>query len=390
MQPWQDPSLEETRKKFKNFALEQLAGEGDDWRQRDHDREFSRERWKKCCDMGIFSLSMKKEYGGQGLPFGHTIAAIEGMCEGCRDTGFFFAMSSQISGIQLALQTSGSEELKKKWLPDLISGRHAACLGFTEDTAGSDVFSIQTKAREVEGGFILNGRKSFTTNSLDSTCCLVFAKTAENKSPFDFTAFMIDMSWKGVSHGEPFEKATLRTCSMGRVNLDEVFVPKDHIIGSVGGGLNVLKYSIGWERIMLMGICIGPMSRVLQETVRRVKEREQFGKPIGKYQQISAKIADMVMRQRIARMVVYDIAGRLTQAGGAIGNYLQDVAITKLYVTESCIQVMLDATQIWAGRGVCHDWPIQQDMRDSLSSTIWAGTSETLRNTIAKLEGVDV
>jgi hypothetical protein len=390
MQPWQDASLEQTRQRFREFARDQLAGAGDAWRQRDRDREFSRERWRKCCEMGVLGLSMSKEYGGHALPFGHTIAAIEGMCEGCRDTGFFFAMSSQISGIQLALQTTGSAELKKRWLPELIAGRQVACLGFTEDTAGSDVFSIQTRAREVDGGFVLNGQKSFTTNSLDSTCCLVFARTADKKSPFDFTAFMVDMAWKGVSHGEPFDKATLRTCSMGRLNFDEVFVPRDHVIGTVGGGLNVLKFSIGWERIMLMAICIGPMTRVLRETVQRAKEREQFGKPIGQYQQVSAKIADMVMRQRVARVMVYDLAGRLTQAGGAIGNFLQDVAVTKLYVTESCIQLMLDATQIWAGRGVCHDWPIQQDMRDALSSTIWAGTSETLRNTIAKLEGVDV
>jgi alkylation response protein AidB-like acyl-CoA dehydrogenase len=172
---------------------------------------------------------------------------------------------------------------------------------------------------------------------------------------------------------------------MGRVNFKDVFVPQDHIIGSVGSGLNVLKYSIGWERVMLMGIILGPMARVLEQTIERVKTREQFGKPIGKYQQMSSKIAEMVMRQRMSRLTVYDLCGRLTEANGAIGNFLQDVAITKLYVTENWIQFMLDATQIWAGRGVCHDWSIQQDMRDALSSTIWAGTSETLRNTIAKI-----
>jgi alkylation response protein AidB-like acyl-CoA dehydrogenase len=388
MQPWQDKSLDETREKFKAFSQQHLAGEGDEWRRRDREREFSKERWLKCCEMGVLGLSMKKEYGGQGLPYGHTIAAIEGMTEACHDTGFFFAMSSQISGIQLALQTSGTEELKKKWLPDLISGRHFACLGFTEDSAGSDVFSTLTRAKAVDGGFVLNGQKSFTTNSLDSTCCLVFARTADNKSPFDFSAFMVDMSWDGVSHGQPFEKATLRTCSMGRVNFKDVFVPQDHVIGSVGSGLNVLKYSIGWERVMLMGIILGPMARVLDETIDRVKTREQFGKPIGKYQQMSSKIAEMIMRQRMSRLTVYDLCGRLSEANGAIGNFLQDVAITKLYVTESWIQFMLDATQIWAGRGVCHDWSIQQDMRDALSGTIWAGTSETLRNTIAKIVGV--
>ena len=140
--------------------------------------------------------------------------------------------------------------------------------------------------------------------------------------------------------------------------------------------------------IMLMGICIGPMGRVLEETVEWAKEREQFGKTIGKYQGISSKIAEMVTRHRMARMVVYDVCGRIAATDGQIGKFLGEVAITKLYVTEAFKQSMLDATQIWGGRGVCFDWSIQQDMRDSLSSSIWAGTSETLRNTIAKLEGL--
>ncbi len=385
MQPWQDQSLEETRQKFKEFAEQELAG---DWRQRDADKEFSVERWQKCCDMGVLGMSMPEKFGGQGKSYGHSIAAIEGMCQGCHDSGFFFAMSSQISGIQLALLSTASEELQELYLPKLISGEHRSCLGFSEETAGSDIYSIETFAEKTDGGYIINGSKSFQTNSLDSTTCLLFAKTANNRSPFDFTAFMVDLDQEGVSHAEPYDKATLRTCSMGRLKFENVFVPDSHIIGGVGGGLNVIKYSIGWERIMLMGICIGPMGRVLDETVAWVTEREQFGKAIGKYQQISSKIADMKMRQRMARMVVYDVCGQLTAANGEIGKFLGEVAITKLYVTESFIQSMLDATQVWGGRGVCHDWSIQQDMRDSLSSTIWAGTSETLRNTIAKLEGL--
>ena len=385
MQAWQDHRIEEIRNEFRQFASSELEG---DWRQRDQDKEFSRERWLKCCDAGVLGMSMPTEFGGEGLPYGYTIAAIEGMCMGCRDSGFFFAMSSQISGIQLALVSSASEDLKKLYLPALISGQETACLGFSEETAGSDIYSIETTAEKVDGGFTLRGSKSFTTNSLDSTCCLVFAKTAQNRSPFDFTAFIVDFKWKGVSHGEPFDKATLRTCSMGRVNFDEVFVPETHVVGGLGGGLNVIKHSIGWERVMLMGVCLGPMTRVLEETIERARDRQQFGKPIGSYQQISAKIADMVVRQRLSRQVVYDLCGQLTENAGAIGKHLQDVAVTKLYVTESFIQSMLDATQIWGGRGVCYEWPVQQDMRDSLSSTIWAGTSETLRNTIAKLAGI--
>jgi len=385
MQPWQDPKMAELRDEFRKFAEDELEG---DWRARDASKEFSVERWQKCCDAGVLGMSMPVEYGGKGQPYGYSVAAIEGMCMGCRDSGFFFAMSSQISGIQLALLSSASKDLIKAYLPALINGDHKACLGFSEEAAGSDIYSIETTAEKVDGGFVVRGSKSFTTNSLDSTCCLVFTKTSDKRSPFDFTAFMIDLDWEGVSHGEPFDKSTLRTCSMGRLEFDEVFVPESHIVGGVGGGLNVIKHSIGWERVMLMGVCLGPMSRVLEETIERAKEREQFGKPIGNYQQISSKIADMVVRQRLSRQIVYDLCGRLTQDKGSIGKYMEDVAITKLYVAEAFKESMLDATQIWAGRGVCYEWPIQQDMRDSLSSSIWAGTSETLRNTIAKLEGL--
>lgn len=384
MQSWQDPTIEETRIKYKQFALENLEG---DWRQRDADLEFSPERWKKCAQFGALGISMQKTYGGEELPYTHTIAALEGMCEGCHDTGFFFAMASQISGTQLTLQALASEKLKEKYLPALISGEHFTSLGFSELSAGSDIYSIETKATKVEGGYTLNGKKAFTTNSLDATCCLVFAKTADNRSPFDFTAFMVDLDWEGVSHGEPFEKSSLRTCSLGTLNFDNVFVPDDHVLGAEGGGLNVIKVSIGWERILLMAVCIGPMSRVLEQTIEQTKTRQQFGRPIGKFQQISSKVADMVMRLKMSRLIVYDLAGQLSN-DDSIGNYLKEVAITKLYVTENCIQHMLDATQIWGGRGVCKEWSIQQDMRDALSSTIWAGTSETLRNTIAKMEGV--
>jgi alkylation response protein AidB-like acyl-CoA dehydrogenase len=385
MQPWQDDTIEDTRKQFKTFAAEHLAG---DHRQRDADLEFSVERWKKCAEMGAFGLSLSPEYGGAGRPFTHSVAAIEGMCEACNDSGFFFAMASQISGTQLALQSLASEEIKQKYLPALISGDHLACLGFSEMSAGSDIYSINTCAKKTDGGYILNGEKAFITNALDSTCCLVFAKTADNRTPFDFTAFMVDFDQKGVSLGEAFDKATLRTCSLGRVLFEDVFVPDDHIIAGVGGGMTVIRESIGWERVLLMAVCIGPMARVLEQTIEQARTREQFGRVIGKYQMISGKIADMVMRHRVSRQVTYDMASRLDVPGATIGKLLEEVAISKLYTTENFIKFMLDATQIWGGRGVCKEWSIEQDMRDSLSSTIWAGTSETLRNTIGKFAGL--
>ena len=385
MQPWQDKEIEATRKKYTQFALEHLDSE---WDRRDLEKEFSLQRWKQCCDFGVTGLSMPEIYGGQNKPYGHTVAAIEGLSKGCRDTGFFFAMSSQISGIQLALVATASDALKQKYMPALISGEKLACLGFTEESGGSDIYATTTSAEKVDGGYILRGGKDFITNSVDSNCGLVFAKTKHEGSPFDFSAFMFDFDQDGVSHGDPVNKAVFKTCSMGRIRFDEVFIADDHLVGGVGGGLNVIKYSIGWERVILLATCLGPMARILEDTIEQARHREQYGEKIGQFQQVSSKIADMIMRLNLCRQTVYDLCGQLTANKGKIGRVIEQIAISKLFVTESYIEFMRDATQVWGARGVCHEWPIHQAMRDSLGSTIWAGTSETLRNTIAKMSGV--
>ena len=268
MQTWQDPEIECVRQNFRQFAQRELEG---DWYKRDLDNEFSMERWVNCCNQGILGLSMPKEYGGQSKAFGHTVAALEGLSDGCRDTGFFFAMASQISGIQITLASLGSDFLKKKYLPSLISGEHLACIGFSEESGGSDIFSSSTSAVKTDGGYIINGSKAFITNSPDSTCCLVFAKTSDNHSPFDFTAFMIDFDFEGFSHGVEVKKAVYRTCKMGRILFDNVFVPDNHVVGRAGGGLKVVSMSIGWERIILLATS--------RNTSRSVEPSEQVTRP---------------------------------------------------------------------------------------------------------------
>ncbi len=385
MQPWQDTEIIDTRERYARFARETLDG---DWRQRDEAGEFSRERWRQCCELGVAGLSMPKAYGGDEKPYGHTLAALEGLATGCRDTGFFFALSSQISGVQLALVACATEALKQQYLPVLMRGEKLACLGFTEESGGSDMYATRTRAEKVDGGFRLRGGKDFITNSLDSDCGLVFAKTAEDGTPFDFTAFMFDFDQAGVSHGEAVDKAVFRTCSMGRIRFDDVFMADDQVVGGVGGGLNVIKHSIGWERVILLATCLGPMARILEDTIAHAKQREQYGTRIGQFQQVSSRIANMIVRLNLCRMSVYDLCGQLGANHGKIGRLIQQVAITKLFVTETYIDFMRDATQIWGARGVCREWPVHQAMRDALGSTIWAGTSETLRNTIARMAGI--
>ena len=205
----------------------------------------------------------------------------------------------------------------------------------------------------------------------------------------DLVALLVEMRWDGASHGKTFEKAGFRTTPMGELFFDGVRVPNGNAIGGKGGGLRSLLESAAWERSILLANALGPMARTIDECVKRSKTRMQYGKPIGSHQQISSKIADMIARYRISRQLVYDIASRLGN-GGSLQRHLQDVSICKLYVTESYVQNQLAAVQIFGVRGILMDYPYQQDLRDSIGSTIWAGTSESLRNTIAKMSGVPV
>ncbi len=386
MQPWEDPEIEKIREQYHQLALDHFSG---DFRKRDKEGEFSLERWEKAAELGFLKIMMPTSVGGNGMSALHAVAAIEGFGEGCQDTGFVYAMANQIFGIQLALNQFGSEEAKALFLPELMNGSRLAAYGFTEETSGSDAYAMETTAISEGEGYRINGKKCYITNAPFADTALVFAKTGEGRSPFSLTAFIVDMNSEGASHGREFEKMGLRTVRMGELVFDNVYVPKTNIVGGKGVGLRVLTESTGWERSMLIATALGAMNRGLKICTDRVKSRTQFDKPIGAYQQISSKIANMVMRQRLSRQVIYDLASKLT-SGISMHHCAQDAAIAKLFVSESFQQFELDAMQIFGVRGYLLASVINQDLRDSLSFNIWSGTSETLRNTIAKYEGLPV
>ncbi len=385
MQPWQDPELEHIRSKYFEFA-NNLNG---DTESRDKEGDFSLERWKEVADFGFFNLLMPENLGGQEVPVTHAVAAMEGLGQGSKDGGFNYALCNQLCGLQVTLKMFASDFLKQKYLPDLMSGKSLAAYGFTEETSGSDAYSMESVAVEEEEGFRLSGNKCYITNSPYANLAIVFAKTSETRSPFSLTAFLVDMEWEGASHGREFDKMGLRTVRMGELKFDNVLVPKDHIIGIKGGGLRVLTESTLWERAILIATALGPMARGLEACIERTKSRNQFDKPIGAFQQISAKVANMIMRYKLSRQVIYDIASKIGK-GTSLQPHSQEAAIAKLFVSDNFINFEMDAMQIFGVRGYLHESFAQQDLRDSLSFNIWAGTSETLRNTIAKLAGLPV
>ena len=385
MQPWEDPQIDELVAHYCDLARTQLDG---DAQARDRDGDFSFERWKQAAKMGVFALCMPAPFG-QGKSLAHTIAAYEGITEGCRDGGLMFALFNQVVGVQMTLVNLASKSLQDRYLPDLISGKSLACYGFTEESCGSDSFSMETTAVEEEEGFRLNGTKSYLTNAPFSNLAIVFAKTSQTRTPFGLTAFMVDLNWSGCSKGRTFEKMGLRTVHMGEFHLDNVLVPKDHIIGTKGGGLRVLTESTLYERALMTVTALGPMRRALDACIERCKTRKTYDKPIGAYQQVSSRMANMIMRYRLCRQLQYETVRKL-DSGLSPTKIADDIAINKLFITENFTQFEMDAMQIFGVRGYLQDNFIQQDLRDSLAGSIWAGTSETLRNTIAKLAGLPV
>lgn len=386
MQPWDDKELEAIRTQHAGFAAEHLA---DDPLAHDRDGEFSRDRWRECARLGALGTCVDPAYGGQGKPVTHAVAALEGLGYGCPDGGFVYALVSQLFGIQMPLQLMASDAIREKYLPPLVGGDLIAAHAFTEISAGSDAYAMDTTAVRENGMFRLTGTKTFITNAPEADVGIVFAKTGAGRSPFDLTAFFVDFSWHGVSKGTKFEKLGLRTVPMGQLAFDGVEVPDDHVIGRSGGGLAVLAESTGWERSVLLTAALGPMRRTVDECVERAKTREQFERPIGSFQQVSAKIADMISRYRLSRLVIYDMASRLG-TGKSTQRMLQDAAIAKLFVSENYVQLHLDALQLFGVRGYLMDSLVQQRLRDSLSSTIYAGTSEIMRNMIARMAGLPV
>lgn len=386
MQPWQNPELEEIKNHFIEWTGENIAG---DREERDREGVVSAERWKKMADKGALGICLPEAYGGQGAPVSHAVAAYEGIGYACHDNGFIFALLNQFFGVQMTLNLIASDKLKETYLPKLISGERQCAYAFTEDVSGSDAFTMKTTATRDGEGFRLNGTKCYLTNSPHSDLAVVFARTGEGRSPFALTAFLVDMDWEGASHGRDFEKFAYRTVHMGEMIFDNVFIPADHVIGRVGAGLQVLTESTGWERAIVISCALGPMGRTVDECVARAKSREQYGKPIGAYQGVSSRIANMIMRQQMSRLAVYNIAAKL-ENGNSILSFLQEAAMTKLFVSDNYIQTQQDAVQIFGVRGILLEHPYQQDLRDSLATSIWAGTTETLKNTVAKMAGLPV
>ncbi len=367
---------EQIRETVRRFADEQIAPiaarvDREDWFPKD-------ELWKAMGDLGLHGITVSEEDGGLGLGYLEHVIAVEEISRASASIGLSYGAHSNLCINQIARWAS--PEQKAKYLPGLISGEHVGSLAMSEANAGSDVVSMKLKADAVQGGYLLNGTKFWITNAPYAETLVVYAKTDPNAGSKGITAFLIEQDMEGFSIGQKIEKVGMRGSPTAELVFDDCHVPEENVMGPVGGGVGVLMSGLDYERVVLSGLQLGVMQACLDTVIPYVREREQFGRPIGAFQLMQAKVADMYVALNSARAYVYAVAracdnGRTTRfdAAGAI-----------LLASENAMKVALEAVQALGGAGYTTDWPVERYMRDAKLLDIGAGTNEIRRMLIGR------
>jgi L-prolyl-PCP dehydrogenase len=363
------------------FAQREL---NDDVIERDREGRFSREAWQKCAELGVLGLPIPEEYGGAGADALTTITALEGLGYGCEDAGLVFSINAQLWACETPIARFGTEQQKQTYLPLLCDGSLIAAHGMTEPESGSDAFALATLATPIDGGYRLNGSKTFVTNAPESDLFVIFATLDRSRGFAGLTAFVVARDTPGLSVGGHLSKMGLRTSPMAEVYLQDCEVGEDQLLGRPGGGMAVFNHSMLWERSCILASCVGTMQRQLERSVAYAKERQQFGKPIGSFQAISDKLVQMRLRVETARLMLYRLGWLLDQGKPAA----VESALTKLHIAESFLQSSLDAVQIRGGYGYMTEYEVERDVRDAIGSRIYSGTSEIQRMIVARAMGL--
>jgi alkylation response protein AidB-like acyl-CoA dehydrogenase len=365
----QSAAIEFARKELNNNMIE-----------RDAQQVFSNDGWKKCASFGVQRMPIPMEYGGRGADPITTIAMMEGLGYGGSDQGLLFSINAHMWTNSIPLLKYGTAEQKKKYVPGLCDGNLIGANGASEPNAGSDIFSMQTRVRKDGSDYVLNGRKIFVTNAPVADLFAIYATLDPQLGAAGICAFIVEKGTPGLGVGKKKDKMGLRTALMAELLLEDCRVPGTALLGREGRGVEVFNCSMAWERACILATCLGTMRRQLERCVEHARRRKQFGQAIGKFQSVANRIVDMKLRYETARLLIYKV-GWLMQSEQSAD---MDAAMAKLYVSESFVKSCMDAIQIHGGAGFLTELELERELRDSVGSTLYSGTSEIQRNIIAR------
>jgi isovaleryl-CoA dehydrogenase len=359
--------LRDTVRGFSAAALEPIAAEID------RTDEFPRRIWPELGKLGLLGITVEEEYGGAGMGYLAHCVAMEEVSRGSASIGLSYGAHSNLCVNQI--RRNGSEAQKRKYLPKLISGEHVGALAMSEPGAGSDVVSMRLKAEKKGDRYVLDGSKLWITNGHHADTLVVYAKTDPTAGPRGITAFLIEKGMKGFRAAQKLDKLGMRGSPTSELVFESCEVPEENVLGRVGGGVTVLMSGLDYERAVLAAGPLGIMQSCLDVALPYVHERKQFGQPIGEFQLIQGKLADMYTQLHAAKAYVYAVA-RACDKGKTTR---KDAAGAILYAAEAATRMALDAIQILGGNGYINDYPTGRLLRDAKLYEIGAGTSEIRR-----------
>ncbi|HQY43569.1 MAG TPA: isovaleryl-CoA dehydrogenase [Paracoccaceae bacterium] len=344
----------------------------------DRTNVFPHALWREMGDLGLLGITVPEAYGGAGMGYLAHAVAVEELARASASVALSYGAHSNLCVNQIKL--NGSEAQKRKYLPGLISGEHVGALAMSETGAGSDVVSMKLRADRRNGYYLLNGSKYWITNGPDADTLVVYAKTDPEAGSKGMTAFLVEKGWKGFIQGPHFDKMGMRGSNTGELIFENCEVPFENVLGEEGRGVRVLMSGLDFERVVLSGIGTGIMAACLDEVMPYVRERKQFGQPIGNFQLMQGKVADMYTALNTARAYLYEVAKACDR--GAVTR--QDAAACVLYCSEQGMVQAHQAVQALGGAGFLNDSVVSRLFRDAKLMEIGAGTSEIRRMLIGR------
>jgi isovaleryl-CoA dehydrogenase len=366
-------ALREVVQRFAQERIAPLAAEID------RTNRFPRELWPEMGELGLLGITVEEEFGGAGMGYLAHCVAMEEISRASGSVGLSYGAHSNLCVNQI--RRNGTPEQKRRYLPKLISGEHLGALAMSEAGSGSDVVSMRTRAdRKGNDGFVLNGSKMWITNGTIAETLVVYAKTTPDAGPRGVTAFIVEQGMRGFSRAQKLDKLGMRGSDTCELVFEDCEVPRDNVLGEVDQGVRVLMSGLDYERVVLAAGPLGIMQAALDVVVPYVHERRQFGQPIGEFQLMQGKLADMYTTLMACRAYVYAVAAACDRGETA----RKDAAGCILYAAEKGTQVALEAIQALGGNGYINDYPTGRLLRDAKLYEIGAGTSEIRRMLIGR------